>query len=700
MSKLIRASSALLRWLFLGLAMPAVFGTAAQMGRAGQVDAPDEHRIPVSGTLTPSDSDAIQEGGGALANMRHPHPDGHYKMAAYELLVAQAALGNNDPRTALHHANKALLLLQERIAALKVSAIPRAWPQPHLLPAAFFFKIKAERVLGLEDAERWRADMDMAVLAMQRSRTAGYTTDPPGTIDHQRALFDLAIDLASEAYEHTHSAADLDRFLSLTEARRSNLLQGSLNELTNISFKGVPDTVLTREKQLITALYPADARATTGDHAGSENALAGFLERLSKESPQYFALRYGEPRITLEDLRKRLLSPQRDLLVYAFTDTHLSMMVVRTDTAALVRVPSRGISEAAQALNAAIRSKEKDAYASAASALYAKVFAPVAGLLVNDELLIITDGDLQAVNFETLLFEPAGKGRLSEHMLIRKYAIGYLISATTALQSTMRMERPTIDVLAFAPGFSDELKQGYLAQVRDTATIDRQFLSYGRQPYAVSTAEGLGDLLSAHVVIGADASEARFRELAKDFGVLHLGTYAGMNSTSPMYSHLVLSKDGSASLPDADGYLHVHEIYELDLRAHLAVLPGWGAGTGTADMEGVRSLGYSFAYAGCPALVISIGSIDEKVGSEVITSFYEYLAAQMPKHMALQQAKLEHLDNAPDELQLPYYWAGLRLLGDVKAVDVGGTPNAAWVAIIGSSLALVALVVWFLRLKD
>lgn len=147
-----------------------------------------------------------------------------------------------------------------------------------------------------------------------------------------------------------------------------------------------------------------------------------------------------------------------------------------------------------------------------------------------------------------------------------------------------------------------------------------------------------------------------------------------MNATDPMYSRLVLSKDGAGVDADADGYLHAYEIYELDLRAQLAVLTACETGTGMNEAgEGVRSLGYSFAFAGCPSLITSLWSIDEKVSAEIIERFYAHLADGLPKHEALRKAKLEHLAAASDELALPFYWAGLVLIGDVEPVEMTST---------------------------
>ncbi|MBK7483387.1 MAG: CHAT domain-containing protein [Flavobacteriales bacterium] len=120
--------------------------------------------------------------------------------------------------------------------------------------------------------------------------------------------------------------------------------------------------------------------------------------------------------------------------------------------------------------------------------------------------------------------------------------------------------RTSQGVLALAPGFSDREKQRYLAEVLDTGAVDRDFLNYVRQPFAVNTARGLARTLHATVLLESDANEAEFRERAEQFGILHLGTHAEMNATSPMYSRLVLSKSGSTTDAESDGYLHAYEI--------------------------------------------------------------------------------------------------------------------------------------------
>lgn len=616
----------------------------------------------------------------ALAIVRRVHGDRHYKVATYELLLAEAAFANNDPAATLHYADHALELVQDRVVALRASSIPRTWPQPHLLSDALYWKVKAERALGMQNAEQWRSHMDLSILAMERNKAA-YDDEGSqlGFIGQQKVVFDQAIDLAGESYAKSGALSDLDRFLAIAEADRTVLLKSRLNDFTGMQFVGVPDSVIVKENQLLSALTidPED-RAATADLAKREGELRDFLERLSKSYPRYFQLRYGEPSVSIADLRAKLLTPTRDLLLYAFTGDQLHILMVGADTAALLRVPSKEVDATVKALNAAIQARDQPGFILHARSLYTMVFQPVAALLQKPELLIIPDGALQTVNFETLLFKDPEQGKVSDHLLIHRYAIAYLLSATTAVQFKGLASSTSHKALAFAPGFSDELKQEYLANVQDTALIDQHYLRLVRQPFAIGTAQGLGSMMNARVSIGAEASERHFREQARENGILHLGTHAEMNAASPLYSRLVFSKDGSGVDPDGDGYLHAYEIYEMDLRAQLAVLTACETGTGAADAEGVRSLGYSFAYAGCPSLVTSLWSIDEKVSSEIIERFYEHLANGLPKHEALRQAKLDHLASASEELRMPFYWAGLVLMGDVEPVKMSSSKRFMW----------------------
>jgi len=85
--------------------------------------------------------------------------------------------------------------------------------------------------------------------------------------------------------------------------------------------------------------------------------------------------------------------------------------------------------------------------------------------------------------------------------------------------------------------------------------------------------------------------------------------------------------------------------------------------------EGVLSIAHSFAYAGCPSVIMSLWQIDEKTSAGIIEDFYNNLSDEMPKSDALRLAKLNYLKKAKNELAAPYFWAGMVLVGNTDPIE-------------------------------
>jgi len=631
------------------------------------------------------------------------HGAGHRKLAQCDILLSEAysALGEMDS------AEASVLSAIETLRDRRPSAdrpFPRTEVLPHLLPDAIYRKtmIARKKQDGGKETSGSRAttllaDLDEAILALNLNKTALHDEESQLLLlGAQRNTFKLARTIAVEQYERDGGEQWKNKVFELSERDRTILLKNRLNEITSMSFSNVPDSILEREAQLIEATAPdedqpsgtADGEGAYVDHAEEQ---AVFLQELQKTYPAYFELRYGQRSYGIADVQKHLLSPEQSLIAYSKGDSSLFITVIEKDRSELVRIPEAGTGELVIKLNEAVSARDQDAFLELAYQLYERVVAPVIPLLKNSELLIIPDDELYYLNFEALLNAPCTAKDFKQHLLINDFTISYLLSASTAIQFKQLQRERGEGALALAPGFSDALKSSYISTVKDSNNIDRVFLSNIQQPFAVLTAQGLSNTLSAKVMVAEDANEGNFKSMAGNYGIIHLGTHTEINNASPLYSKLVLSKSNDNT--GEDGYLHAYEIYKLQLRAELAVLTACETGTGKKyDGEGVRSLAHSFAYAGCPSLVMSLWKIDEKVSSAITTRFYELLAQGLPKNVALRQAKLDHLRTAKDELALPYYWAGMVLVGDVAPIANlhPGMPWWQW-TLIGLGCLLLVL---------
>lgn len=615
----------------------------------------------------------------------------HFRVAELDLLMAEQAFAAGDPQRSLDHAKAVLAMVQDRVEALRKSKVPPQFPAPDILPDAIYWKVRSEKTLHPEalGSARWNDELDLAVRSLMRSQFALNDEDSKILMfsSHQR-MFDLALEDAYESYAQSGEEADLQRFFKLSETNRTVLLKSRLNGFAGVSFAGVPDSVLAREQELRKALVidPDDPQVHR-DMDQREREYTALLYRLEQQYPKYFELRYADRTSTLKEVREKLLTDDRQLLVFVRTRERLFAAVIGRERAEIIELQPDSLDEQVRNLNEALAKQNTAAYLDLAQAIYRSVFKPLEPLLHARELLVIPDGELHAVNLEFLLPGPVA-GDYRKELLIQRYTIGYLFSATTSLQFADMAPKETKGVFAMAPGFTDQLKRDYLAQVLDSLLVDHRFLRYVRQPFAMNTAQALGRAYKAKVLTGGAASEGAFRKRAADYGVLFLGTHAEMDPVQPMYSRLVFSKDGDGADPEHDGYLHVYEIYELELGAQLAVLTACESGGGQQVAgEGIRSLGAAFAYAGCPSMVVALWNIDEKISAGIIETFYKDLADGLPKHEALRKAKLKYLDHAQDELLHPYYWAGLVLIGDVGPVQFDRPISTLWYV-----LALVALV--------
>jgi len=302
------------------------------------------------------------------------------------------------------------------------------------------------------------------------------------------------------------------------------------------------------------------------------------------------------------------------------------------------------------------------------------LIAPLESSFGGKELFIIPDGPLYALNFEALTKEETG------NYLIEDYTISYLLSATTSLlYRNLSGNGRNGGVLAMAPGFEHNENQ--------TGSGEK----FIRQPFAMETAEVIGNLFSGQSLLAAQATEDRFKQEAAQHRIIHLGTHTEINTTSPMLSRLILARS-----ENEDGYLHAYEIYNLPLRAELAVLTACETGVGKeSSSEGVLSMAHGFAYAGCPSLVMSLWEIDEKTSAQIIETFYENLAEGMAKNEALRQAKLTYLKTANGELKNPYYWSGLVLFGNAAPVE--SSSDDWWIAL--SLLGILFLILIARRIR-
>jgi CHAT domain-containing protein len=170
----------------------------------------------------------------------------------------------------------------------------------------------------------------------------------------------------------------------------------------------------------------------------------------------------------------------------------------------------------------------------------------------------------------------------------------------------------------------------------------------------------------ADVVTDADATEARFRQLAPKADIVHIATHGILDNASPLFSYVMLSGSGQARA--GDGKLEGRELINMQLDAELVVLSACDTARGRiANGEGVIGLSWALFAAGASTTTVSLWPVDSASTTDLMSSFHRErrrlidAATPAATAQALRAAQLRALGRP--ESRHPFYWAGFVVIG-------------------------------------
>jgi CHAT domain-containing protein len=175
------------------------------------------------------------------------------------------------------------------------------------------------------------------------------------------------------------------------------------------------------------------------------------------------------------------------------------------------------------------------------------------------------------------------------------------------------------------------------------------------------------------VFTGRKASEATFRKLAPESGIVHLAAHGVMVPHDPMASAVLLSSgDGE------DGILTASDVFGLKLKAGIITLSACEtAVTGgsskksreldviyrTSPGDDLIGLTRAFMFAGTPSIIASLWKVETFSTEMLMLAFYSNLSKGQGRAEALWNARKE-IAAHPSFGGNPYYWAPFILMGD------------------------------------
>lgn len=556
-------------------------------------------------------------------------------------MAAEVLMANAFVQTGKGNLPDARKLLEEARLLLRRTGTEErshAWMKLHLLSGDLYAAWGEN-----EEALRRYHRALMAVLPTLTNKD--YRIQPDTILPHQepalakilagKAATFRALYLKTKRIEHLTRAAACFRLSRQAEA----LFQASSEALFHPFFR--MDTGMRNQQAIETALELAKLQPSV---ASTESAFAAAEHEKEQLLKKYIPTRMASS-VSLADIQQTLPGNDIALIEYVAGAERLFVFVVTKTRYEAISLPldfpagiwmakMRKDMEAFQNPDAARESLCRS-YSSQAFNLYEKLIRPIEkAVSLPLRLIIIPSAELSWIPFEALLTEPAPAGCNCKNYpyLLRRYSISYGISS--ALQQEV-MRRPHVQggYLGLAP---------YWPEMPESENR----LDWMQQ---------MAQQLHGKALLRDEANHKALTRRSLRKSILHIGAPA--QTLLPVAAFVLLS-DGHGG----QDTLHAADIQALPLEADLLVLDRHFTNTITADAIAWQA--GSWLHTGARSVLMPVWTPVGDAPAKVQELFFENLQQAQPKDVALQNAKLQYLQQADSITAHPAYWAAWALVGD------------------------------------
>ncbi len=499
-----------------------------------------------------------------------------------------------------------------------------------------------------------RGLMEEALSAVERHRFSQTSHNTrAGFFATRQGSYDFLIDLLMEMHRKTPSAGHDAAALEVSERSLArSLLDGLAAGGTDLGGGAAPE-LHTRERELeneIDALVSRQTRLTqdTPEQLRPVEAELGRrweeLDRvragLRAADPRYAALTQPRPWSAAE-IQRGLLDRDTLLLEYRLGEDRSFLWAVTPDSLATFELPGRAVIEkvASRAGDLLARSRSRKAELSSKpqlARLSRLLLDPVAPLLAGKRLVVVGNGILQSLPFAALPEPGSAEPLVARHEIVSLPSVSVL--------GVLRQE---------VAGRPAPPKTLWVLADPDFGGVSPPL------PYTRQEAEAILKLAPARerfAVLGREASRAAVLNGAlRDYRFLHFATHGSFAATDPGGGRLELARSG---------FLHLADIYELDLQADLVVLSACQSALGReVKGEGMMGMTRGFFYAGAERVLVSLWNVNDRAAVDLMQRFYRgMLADGLSPAAALRAAQNGMRSQA--RWRAPYYWAGFTLQGE------------------------------------
>ena len=575
-----------------------------------------------------------------------------------------------------------------------------------------YHRARVSRALGNLDEARLHIEEALKLSNTLRANVSGEMRALYFASVHQ--FYELHVDVLMDLYASRKDQRLLVQAFETSERARARSLMESLAEARANVREGVSADLLAREEAVQRQIKElSQQRIALTSEEGSAAKIAEIEKQLDSlaiefqqvqghiraSNPRYAALVQPSP-LMLAEIQRQVLDPDMLLLEYFLGTERSFAWAVTKDSIKYFELPSRAEIERAsrrvyelltarnvqvagetlQQRRARVRLAD-DEFATASAALSKMIVGPVANELENKLLVVVADGALQYVPFGAL-HGNSNEPLISKHEIV----LAPSVSTLAVMRDELRGRKPaskTIAVLADAvfDKSDDRLlnnlvarKQKSNASSQHSELVSKALRSFdglgssiSRLPYSRREAQAIMALVpesDAMMALGFRASRttALSAELSQ-YRYIHFATHGLLNSEHPELSGILLSTFDESGRRQ-NGFLQLHEVYNLKLSADLVVLSACQTALGKEIRgEGIVGLTRGFMYAGVPRVVASLWQVDDAATADLMREFYSAMLTQGKRPAEALRLAQVHMSQQ-SQWSSPYYWAAFTLQGE------------------------------------
>jgi CHAT domain-containing protein/Tfp pilus assembly protein PilF len=284
--------------------------------------------------------------------------------------------------------------------------------------------------------------------------------------------------------------------------------------------------------------------------------------------------------------------------------------------------------------------------------LYRLLVAPAAELIrPNRPVMILADGALNQLNFETLLVpgpspqpdSSAGQGSSPD--------LHYWIDDATLLSA------PSLAMLAAAKPASNGTRS--LLLLGNPVSPSEDFPDLPLFGFEMKTVQKHFDPRNVAVFTGPQATPAAYLSSNPGrYSYIHFVSHAVSSRTDPLDSAIILSNAGSSG----DTYkLYARDIMRRPIDARLVTIAACSAsGTRAYAGEGLVGLSWAFLRAGAQSVIGALWEVSDDSSPRLMNALYQGLEDGQTPAVALRGAKLTML-HGEARFRTPFFWAPFQM---------------------------------------